>query len=141
MEPDLTKLVSTTIRNAFKNNNVYEGTLNITGTTVAGLNIQEFTVPLGATPDLISALFNGPTDTDYGSDPRPSTGWFKKGAIWVRGTDVPAGYVDYLFPFKVTMTISGQNAIIRLTSVQQFTATLALTSTPFSYRIIDYSVF
>lgn len=138
---ELEKLISTTVQNAFKNNAVYESSVNITGTTSGGLNVKEFTVPLNAVPDLISAVFNGPTDTIFGSDPRPSNGWFKKGLVWVLGTNVGDGYIDYPIGFRVTMTISGANAIIRLTSVQQFTSTLTLTSTPLYYRIIDYSVF
>lgn len=141
MEPDLTKLVSITTKNAFKNNNVYNGSVTVTGTTSAGLNELSFTVPLNAVPDLVSALFNGPTDTIFSSDPRPGNAWFKKGFCWVLGNDIPNGYIDYPVPFRVTMTISGANAIIKLSTVQQFTASLVLTSTTLYYRIIDYSVF
>lgn len=138
---DLNKLVSTTTENAFKNNAVYESSVNITGSTGPGLNTQTFTIPLDRVPDLISALFNGPTDTIFGSDPRPSAAWFKKGFVWVLGNNAGAGYVDYPVPFRVSMTISGANAIIKLVYVQQFTDGLTLTSTPLYYRILDYSVF
>lgn len=141
MAEDLNKLISTTTQNAFKNNAVYEGSVSITGTVTAGLNVKQYEVPLSKVPDLISALFNGPTDTIYGSDPRPGTAWFKKGYVWVLGNNVPAGYVDYPVPFKVNMIMSGSIAIIKLTFVQQFTDALTLTSTNLSYRIIDYSVF
>ncbi len=138
---DLSKLVLLSEKGAFKNNNVYEGSFNITGLAVAGLNQVVFTVPLARVPDLVSALLNGPTDTVYGSDPRPGNAWFKKGAIWVLGNDAGAGYTNYPTPWIPEVTISGANAIIKLTYVQQFVANLSLTSTPFSYRILDYSVF
>lgn len=138
---DLQKLVLLSQKGAFKNNNIYTGTLAVTGTAVPGTNVRTFTVPLAKVPDLVSALLNGPTDTIFGSDPRPGNAWFKKGYIWVLGTDAGAGYTNYPTPWQVQVTISGANAIIRLTYVQQFVANLALTSTNFDYRILDYSVF
>lgn len=138
---DLSKLILLSEKGAFKNNTIYEGTLAITGTATAGMNTRSFTVPLSRVPDLLSGLFNGPTDTVYGSDPRPGAAWFKKGSIWVLGTDSGAGYTNYPTPWTVELTISGQNAIIKLTYIQQFIATLSLNSTNFDYRILDYSVF
>lgn len=138
---DLSKLVLLSEKGAFKNNNIYEGTLQITGTTMAGANTRSFTVPLERVPDIISGLFGGPTDTVYGSDPRPNNAWFKKGSIWVLGSDAGAGYVDYPTSWSVELTISGANAIIKLTYIQQFIATLTLNNTNFTYRILDYSVF
>jgi len=141
MTVDLTKLIQTSQNKGFANNNEYEGSVNITGTATAGLNTRTFTVPLDEIPDLVSAVFNGPTDTVYGSDPRPGTAWFKTGYIWVLGTDAGAGHVNYPTPWKLELTISGKNAIIKASYVQQFIANLALTSTPLYYRIFDYSVF
>lgn len=138
---DLTKLILLSQKAAFKNNKVYDGSVNITGTATAGLNVREYTVPLEQVPDLVSAIFNGPTDTVYGSDPRPGGAWFKKGTVWVLGTDAGAGYTDYPTNWSISVKISGQNAIIRAEYVQQFIANLALNSTPVSYRILDYSVF
>lgn len=141
MAEDLNKLVSTTVENAFKNNAVTEGTISVTGSTSAGLNEKNYYVALSKVPDLISALFNGPTDTIFGSDPRPSAAWFKKGYIWLLGNNVPAGYVDYPVPFRISMTIIGATANIKLVYVQQFTDGLTLTATDLHYRILDYSVF
>lgn len=141
LEPDLKQLSSITTKNAFKNNAVYQQVLNISGSTGAGLNIREFDVKLDKVPDLVSALFNGPTDTIFGGDPRPGTAWFKKGAIWVLGSNPGAGYIDYPTPWRVTVKIVGGSAVIRLTYIQQFTDGLTLNPTNFSYRIIDYSVF
>jgi hypothetical protein len=138
---DLTKLILISEKSAFKNNAVYEDSVNITGNATAGLNVRDFTVPLDRVPDLLSFMVNGPTDTVYGSDPRPGNAWFKKGYVWVLGTDAGAGYIDYPVPWSVTVRIQGQNAIIHCEYVQQFIANLALTSTPLNYRIIDYSVF
>lgn len=138
---DLSKLILLSEKGAFKNNTVYDGTLAITGTAVAGVNTRSYTVPLSRVPDLLSGIFNGPTDTAFGSDPRPGSAWFKKGYIWVLGTDSGAGYTNYPTAWSVELTISGQNAIIKLTYIQQFIATLSLNSTNFDYRILDYSVF
>lgn len=138
---DLTKLIFLSRNPAFKNNAVYESAVTVGGSTVPGLNTREFTIPLSRVPDLVSAMFNGPTDTVFGSDPRPGNAWFKKGAIWVRGDNAGAGYNNYPVPFTVMARISGQNAIIRLEYVQQFSDGLTLTPTNLSYRIIDYSVF
>lgn len=137
----LSRLILLSQKGAFKNNKIYTGSFNITGTTGGGHNTRSFTVPLEKVPDLVSAIFNGPTDTAFGSDPRPGDAWFKKGYIWTLGTDAGAGYVDYPVPWSVEITISGQNAIIKLTYIQQFVANLSLNSTPFYYRILDYSVF
>lgn len=138
---DLTKLILLTKNAAFKNNNEYRGTLAITGTWVSGLNTRDFVVPLSAIPDLVDARFNGPTDTVFGSDPRPGGAWFKQGYVWVRGDNAGAGYTNYPVPFRITALIQGQYAIIRATSVSQIAPTLTLTATNFSYRILDYSVF
>jgi len=138
---NLEKLILLSEKAAFKNNAIYEGAVNITGNATAGLNVREFTVPLSKVPDLVSYMVNGPTDTVFGSDPRPGSAWFKKGYVWVRGDDAGAGYTNYPVPFLVNVKISGQNAIIRCEYVQQFIANLALTSTALNYRIIDYSVF
>lgn len=138
---DLPKLILISENSAFKNNAVYESSVNITGTASAGLNVREFTIPLNKVPDLVSAVVNGPTDTVYGSDPRPGSAWFKKGYVWVLGTDSGAGYTNYPTPWAVNVRINGQNAIIRCEYVQQFIANLALNSTALYYRIIDYSVF
>ena len=138
---DLTKLILISEKSAFKNNAIYEGSVNITGNATAGLNVRNFTIPLSRVPDLLSFMVNGPTDTVFGSDPRPAGGWFKRGYVWVRGDDAGAGYTNYPVPWSVTVRIQGQNAIIHCDYVQQFIANLALTSTALNYRIIDYSVF
>jgi len=138
---DLTKLILLTTKKAFKNNNEYRGTLAISGSWVSGLNTQDFLVPLSAVPDLVDARFNGPTDTVFGSDPRPGNAWFKVGWVWVRGDNAGAGYTNYPIPYRITALIQGQYALIRATSVSQIAPTLTLTTTPFSYRILDYSVF
>lgn len=136
--PELTDFIYNSNYNAFKNNNVYTGTFTISGTTAAGLNTKTFTVELPTTPDLIDIMFNGPTDTVFGSDPRPANGWFKDGWVWTRTNNAGGGDPR---PWFISATINGTTLTVTATSVQQFVAAEAITSTDFSYRVIDYSIF
>lgn len=138
---DLAKTQYHTGYNAYKNDNVYTGSYDITGSTSGGTNIRTTTVTLREIPDLLEVTFNGATDTVFGSDPRPSDGWFKQGAIWVRGDNAGAGYVNYPTPWTVYSSISGNVLTITMINVQQFTPTLTLTATPLYYRIVDYSIY
>lgn len=140
-EVDQSKVLFSSNTPAFKNNNIYTGTGTISGTVSAGISIFTVTVPLGETPDMVQIMLNGPTDTVFGDDPRPGTGWFRDGYVWVRGDNHGAGYDNYLMPFKMNTYISGSSAIIEATLVSSISPVLTLTSTQYSYRIIDYSVF
>lgn len=139
MSSDLTKVIIDTTRDAFKNNAIYTGTFAITGSTSGGTNTRSFNITL-TNPDMTDVVFNGPTDSG-GSDPRPSGGWFKHGAVWVRGDNAGAGYTNYQTPWVVNTSISGTTMTVGLIYVQQFSDALTLTSTNLSYRIVDYSVF
>jgi len=139
--PDLTKLQYHTGYNTFKNNAVYTGTANITGSTSPGTNVQSFNVTLARRPDIMDVIFNGATDTVFSSDPRPAAGWFKKGAVWALGNNVPAGYTNYPCPFEVYTVLNGLVLTVNMIFSQQFTPSLTLTPTPISYKIVDYSVF
>lgn len=137
---DLTKVILDSRKAAFKNNNIYTGQLNISGTYVSGYQQLDYAVVLDEAPDMVGAVFNGPGDAG-GIDARPSNAWFKEGYVYVLGNNAGAGYTDYPVPYRVTFLMSGiTTAIIRLTSVSQIAPTLTLTSTNFSYRIVDYSV-
>lgn len=140
MSEDLTMLVLYGKYPAFKNNNVYTGSFTISGSTGGGVNQRTATVQLNAVPDLTDAVFNGPTDS-LGSDPRPSTGWFKQGQVWVRGDNAGAGYTNYPTPWVITSKIVGSAMVITATYVQTFTPALTLTSTLAYYRLVDFSVF
>jgi len=139
--PDLTKLQYHTGYNTFKNNAVYTGSYSLSGTTTAGTNTRQFNITLARQPDIMDVIFNGATDTVFASDPRPAEGWYKKGAIWALGTDVPAGYTNYPTPWVVYTSLTGLTLTVTLLFSQQFIATLSLTPTPLSYKIVDYSVF
>jgi hypothetical protein len=141
MTVDLTKLVFHSGYPAFKNNNRFSGSFNITGSSAGGTNQRTETVNLSFTPDMTDIIFNGPTDTVFSSDPRPSTGWFKQGAVWVLGNNAGAGYTDYPTPWVITSKLTGQLLTITATYVQTFSDALTLTSTTVYYRIVDYSVF
>lgn len=139
--PDRSKMQYYTEDNTYKNNAVYTGAVTISGTSTAGTNLKTFNVTLARQPDILDVMFNGATDTVFGSDPRPSNGWFKKGAVWALGTDVPAGYTNYPCPYEIYTSLSGLTLTINAIFSQQFIATLSITPTPINYKIVDYSVF
>lgn|SRR3990167_2564159 len=136
---DLTKLQYFSPKDAFKNNDIFTGSFNISGTASEGLNIVTQTVDLGRDPDMLDIIFNG-TDDPLDVDLRPSDGWFKEGFVYVLGDDLPT-YDDYPTNWKIFGSITGTVLTIEAIFVQQFIATLTLTSTPVYYRVIDYSVF
>lgn len=137
---NLAKLVFHSAYPAFKNNSITTGTGTISGTTAAGTNTKTFTVTLDTEPDLLDVVFNGPSDTFFSVDPRPSDGWFRQGQVWVRGDSAPT-YVNYGTNWAMTYEVSGSTVTIKAIYTQTFTNALTLTATDFSYRIIDYSVF
>jgi hypothetical protein len=143
---DLTKLQYHTGYNTFKNNAVYTGSYSISGSTVGGTNIRQFNVTLARQPDIMDVIFSGASDTafegTYGdADPRPDSGWFKRGAVWVRGDNGGAGYVNYPTPWEVYTSLSGLTLTVTLLYSQQFSDGLSLTPATLSYKIVDYSVF
>lgn len=139
--PDLTKLQYHTGYNTFKNNSVYTGSYSITGSTVPGTNTRQFNITLARQPDIMDVIFNGATDTVFGSDPRPAAGWYKKGAVWVRGDNAGAGYTNYPTPWVVYTSLTGLTLTVTLLYSQQFTPALTLTPETLRYKIVDYSVF
>ena len=139
--PDLTKLQYHTGYNTFKNNSVYTGSYSITGTTVPGTNTRQFNISLARQPDIMDVIFNGATDTVFASDPRPAAGWYKKGAVWVRGDNAGAGYTNYPTPWVVYTSLTGLTLTVTLLYSQQFTPALTLTPETLQYKIVDYSVF
>lgn len=138
MGVDLSQLIENTQYNAFKNNAIYTGDRTITGSTGEGANVRTFTVGLDSIPDMVDIVFNGPTNVN---DSRPANGWFKQGRVWVAGTDIPAGYNNHPTDWIIYGAITGTTLTITATFSQTFIATLALTNTGFSYRVIDYSAF
>lgn len=115
---------------AFINNSVLIGKLTISGTTSAGTNTQTFNVDLGFSPDIIDIMFNG----NSGSS-RPDAAWFRQGTIDV-GFTGPGNSVWYL-----SGKVSGSTLVVTATYVQTFVGTETLTTTDFSYRVSDYTIF
>lgn len=144
MEPDLSKLHSTTIKPAFKNNDEFSGSFNISGTfnSTSKLITQVITVPDGT--DIADIIFKGKADGGFAfstGDPRPNDAWFKRGAVWARTDDSGAGYTNYPMPFRINASISGNQLTITAAAFKTFIANLTITSEPVYYKIIDYSVF
>lgn len=136
MSTDLTKLILNSANSAFMNNKIVTGTFTISGSHTAGTNIKTFTKNLGITPDLTDISFNGPADST-GVDPRPSTGWFKSGAVYEQSANSGGG-----IPFWViNSSINGTTLTVTATYTQTYTGTYTTPSMDFSYRVIDYSVF
>lgn len=138
---DITKSQYHTGYNTFKNNAVYTGSYSITGTTVGGTNIRQFNVTLARQPDIMDVIFNGATAFGAGTDPRPAAGWFKRGAVWVRGDNGGAGYVNYPTPWGVYTSLTGLTLTVTMVFSQQFSPSLTLTPETLSYKVIDYSIF
>jgi hypothetical protein len=138
---DLSKVILASNYPAFKNDRIYTGTLNISGNCPPGYSEKTYVIPLDKLPDMLTGIFNGPTDDLFSGDPRPASGWFKSGYVWVHGSNPGAGYPDYTIAYNVAMTVSGLSVIIVASTVNQTATTFSLVSTDFLYRIIDYSVF
>lgn len=138
-QPNLSQLIEISENSAFKNNNIYTGNFTLSGSAVAGTNVQTITVPLSVQTDMVSIIFNGPTDTVFSLDPRPSDGWFTQGSIWVIGNGGTVS--NYPTPWQMYGSINGTNLIITAVYVQTFIDTVTLTNTIGYYRVIDYSVF
>lgn len=143
MDPELDKLQSTTLKPAFKNNDEYTGSFNITGTMSAGSKIITKVIDLPDGTDIADVIFKGRADGGFGvptGDPRPNGAWFKRGSVWARTDDSPT-YVNYPMPFRINASISGNQLIITAAAFKTFTANLTITSETVYYKIIDYSVF
>ncbi|MCA9325521.1 hypothetical protein KDA23_05675 [Candidatus Saccharibacteria bacterium] len=142
-DPDLTKLQSTTLNPAFKNNDEYTGSFNLTGTMSAGSKIITKTITLPDNVEIADILFKGRANGGFGiptGDPRPNDAWFKRGAVWARTDDSPS-YVNYPMPFDISASISGDQLTITASAFKTFTANLTITSETVYYKVIDYSVF
>lgn len=137
MQVDESQVIFDSRKLAFKNNNIYTGSFNVSGTVVAGLSQRNTTITLDAVPDMTQILFNAPTDS---SDPRPANGWFEEGYVWILGDGSVVG-ANYSTNWAITTSFTGAILTITLTYNQQFNDTLTLHSTPVYYRIVDYSVF
>lgn len=138
---DLTKVLLDSGYPAFKNNTIYTGSFTISGTCPPGYSQSTYAVALSEQPDMWASLFNGPTDDLFGNDPRPASGWFRNGYIWVHGSNPGDGYPDYTIPYNIGAQVFGSSIVIVASTVNQTATTFTLVSTNFSYRIIDYSVF
>src|SRR3990167_6567186 len=125
---DITKLAYFSPKDAFKNNRVYTGNFNISGTTSSGTNVITHPVTLDQAPDMVDIVFNG-ADDPLDIDLRPADGWFKRGAVTALGTDAPT-YVDEPTFWQIYGTINSNTLTITAIYVQTFVASLALTATP-----------
>lgn len=132
---DLSLLILETNYDAFKNDNVYTGSFTISGVTAPGTNVQTFNATLNEAPDMVDVVFNGASG---GLNPRPADGWFTQGSITVPTDNAGGGNPSY---WQLYGSISGVTLTITAVYVQQFLTPEALTSTDFSYRLVDYSIF
>jgi hypothetical protein len=133
---DITDLILYSENSAFHNNNIYEGTVTISGNHSSGANVKTFTVELDVIPDLTDITFNGLGDPNS-NDPRPDDGWFKTGAIYEQSADGGGGFPVWI----INSSINGDTVTITATYTQQYTGTYSTSGLDLSYRIIDYSVF
>lgn len=146
MEPDLSRLQSTTQQPGFRNTNEFSGDFQITGNAGGVANIITHTVDIGFVPILAEIVFQGPSDEDfegfYGDvDERPTAAWFKRGRVWTEGNDAGAGYTDYPTDWLLSAKLTGSILTVEASFFKTFTANLALTPITVYYKVIDYSVF
>ena len=142
---DLSKLILlSSVPSFMAENNVITGSVNITGTTGAGVNSREWTVPLGVQADYYDVQFNGRTTNDpvfgiYAQESLRAAGWFRSGDTVT--SPASGGGLGSSHPLTWTLTarINGANLIIRAEYEQQFIDTMTVSSTPVYYRIIPYS--
>lgn len=140
---DLTKLVLHSSYDAFKNNNIYEGSFNIEG-TLAFSEINKTistTVSIPQTPDTIDVLFKGqyiavPDDPNE----RDSDDWFYDiGPVHTEDAVVGEDF-ELLNIWYITWSREGDDVKINASTYRSFYAEQIITPTPVSYRVIDYSV-
>ena len=142
---DLSKLIFlSSIPSFMAENNVISGSVNITGTTDGGMNIREWTIPIGVDADYYDVQFNGRTGNDpifgaYAREEIRNTGWFRSGYAVTSPSSGGGLGSNYPLPWTVTGRIKGRNLIIRAEYGQQFVATMTVSSTPIYYRIVPYS--
>lgn len=132
---DLTKLVMHSAYPAFKNNNVFTDTFNISGTITGGVNLRSVTLNLPFTPDIADIVIGEGGeyskeigDSFYGASriiSIPGTGTITPGTINT--------------PWAIGSRISGNSLIVTAYNIHQVDETVTLTSTPISVRVIDYS--
>ena len=143
MEPDLTKLQSTTLKPAFKNNDEFSGSFNLSGTFNSTSKLITKVIDLPDGTDIADIIFKGRANGGFAiptGDPRDNDAWFKRGSVWARTDDAPS-YVNYPMPFRINASISGNQLTITAAAFKQFVANLTITSETVYYKIIDYSVF
>lgn len=130
MAVDLTKLALHTGYPAFHNLRVYTGAVTLSGQVSEGLNTRIFTIPLGAAPNILDVILNGPS-TGLSTD-RPHNGWFKEGYV-----EAPTS--AFGSTWFITQQIVGNNLVITCVFPQQFAGTSTVTPTDINYRIVDYA--
>lgn len=144
MEPDLTKLQSTSLNQGFKNNAEYTGSFVLSGSFNSGSKEITTVITLPANVVIADILFKGRADGGFDfstGDPRPNGAWFKRGLVWARTDDAGAGYTNYPIPFIIGASISGNQFTISANAFKQFIANLTITGETVYYKVIDYSVF
>ena len=127
---DISNFILNTDTDSFKINNEYTGTVTLSGTVVAGVNIKTFNVSLTESPDLIDIYITGPL-IGYAAN-----SWSKRGGLLVPDN---AGYGGSVFLFG-SVNMNGATVTLKFNNVQQFVGTTTLTATDVNYTIIDYSV-
>jgi hypothetical protein len=132
---DLTKLLLHSSYPAFKNNNVFTDSFNISGTITGGVNTRSVTLDLGFTPDIADIVIG------EGGEYSKEIGDSFYGAsrlISIPGTGtVTPGTIDT--PWAIGTRISGSSLVVTAYNIHQVDETVTLTSTPITIRVIDYS--
>lgn len=142
MAVDLTKLKSTSLAPAFKNNDESAGSFVIGGSfnTISKIVTKTISLPDGT--DEVDIMFRGRADGGFSiptNNPRDNDGWFKRGVVYVRSDG--GGLTNYPMPFNITARVKNNILTIEAVSFKQFVANMTLTDETVHYRVLDYSVF
>lgn len=142
MNPDLTKLQSTSLVQSFKNNRIYSGSFTISGTWASGSIQIVHQVTLPANVTIADIIFQGRADGGFAiptGNPRPNSAWFKRGVVNAR-VDM-SGFNNQPQPFMIGARIDGNVLTITATAFRTYTGTLTISPEVVQYKVIDYSVF
>lgn len=139
---DVQKLIMLSELQGYKNNNIYTGSFNISGSYNGTSKVVNKTITLPSNVSNVDIVFKGRANGGFSvstGDPRPNSSWFKRGAVWVRGSG--SGYTDTPLPFEISAKINGDKLTITAASYRQFFGSLSLKTESVSYRVVDYSSF
>lgn len=121
-------------QHSFKNNKLYTGSFQITGSIPPGATTNTFTKTLSQIPDMVAVVFNTTSTSSFYTTPYPNTSWWKQGLVADDAGGLGARW-------SISWKINGTTVTFTATTVNTTTTTYTSASPTVNYRLIDYSVF